>query len=416
MIIKFTKAQYSPGLFDLAQDIQGGLPIKLVERWLESEQTTIDAVRLLKEHEIQGYSVVSDSAGLTKLTRQKGLMEILALINQPKEIVYAYGAAIGGHGVGIWAADNTQMFYPATTSADVLISALLTVQDEIALSCQVRIGLGAHFGSFYQLSGGLYGTEADSIEEIAENDTAGGEIVVSQALVDQLPPDHAFTLEPKNDAETAIGIIHRVVDGPRLTDVKPSDGQYPIPYSEAFYTDLVAYERRIEDAELGRQLADKHLLQKTVVLIERQSEESATPELALLEALALSTMMKDTGLRHLPQDDGVEVKTVGPLGIYLFDEPAAAVRFAQEFRQDLAAREITCRIGLDLGPVLVGELSGGGMDIAGMPVNIASKMAQDIGEPGRIYLSEAIGERVDLPGFTPIQYAVSGMQLTAFEG
>jgi class 3 adenylate cyclase len=132
--------------------------------------------------------------------------------------------------------------------------------------------------------------------------------------------------------------------------------------------------------------------------------------------MALSMMMKDIGLRHLSPDDGVEVKIVGPLGIYLFNEPAAAVRFAQQFRQDLTARDIICRIGVDLGPVLVGELSGGGTDIAGMPVNIASKMAQDIGEFGRMYLSEALHEQMNLPGFTPIQYTVSGVRMTAFEG
>ncbi|MGH3974936.1 MAG: hypothetical protein ACRDS9_16650, partial [Pseudonocardiaceae bacterium] len=66
MAAQFTKAQYSPGLFDLAQDMTGGLPIKFVERWLDSEQADEDAVRLLREHEIQGYSVVSVSAGLIK--------------------------------------------------------------------------------------------------------------------------------------------------------------------------------------------------------------------------------------------------------------------------------------------------------------------------------------------------------------
>lgn len=413
---KISKAQYSPELFDLAQDILGGLPTKLVGRWLESKQTDDDALRLLKEHEVRGYNVVSDSAGLTRLTSQKGLMEILALINRPKEIVHAYGAAIGGEGVGIWAADNTQMFYPVSTSADTLVSALLTVQDEIARSCQVRIGLGAHFGNFYEVSGGLYGPEAEAIEGIAENGTEGGEIVVSQAVVDQLIRGDAFTLEQTDGADTAAGPMYRVLDGPRLVGVRLPAGQYPIPYSEAFYADLVAYGQHLGDTAFGQQLADKYLRPKTVVLIERQAPSSRTHESALLEAMALSMMMKDTGLRHLSPDDGVEVKIVGPLGIYLFDESAAGVRFAQRFRQDLTARDISCRIGVDLGPVLVGELSGGGMDIAGMPVNIASKMAQDIGEFGRMYLSEALYEQLDLPGFTPIQYTVSGVRMTAFEG
>lgn len=415
MASKISKAQYSPGLFDLVQDIIGGLPTKLVERWLDSRQTDDDALRLLKEHEVRGYTVVSDSAGLTRLTSQKGLMEILALINRPKEIVHAYGTAIGGDGVGIWAADNTQMFYPAATSADTLLSALLTVQDEIARSCQVRIGLGAHLGNFYQVSGGLYGPEAEAIEGIAENRTEGGEIVVSQAVVDQLSRGDAFTLEQKDGAHTAAGTIYRVLDGPRLVGVRLPDGQYPIPYSEAFYADLLAYEQHLGDTAFGEQLAEKYLRHKTVVLIERQAPSSRTPESALLEALALSMMMKDTGLRHLSPGDGVEVKIAGPLGIYLFNEPAAAIRFAQQFRQDLATRDILCRIGVDLGPVLVGELSGGGLDIAGMPVNIASKMAQDVGEFGRMYLSEALHKQIDLPGFTPLQYTVSGVRMTAFQ-
>ncbi|MGH3438468.1 MAG: adenylate/guanylate cyclase domain-containing protein [Sciscionella sp.] len=416
MAIKISKEQYSPALFDLSRDVYGGLPIKLVERWLDTERADDDAVRLLKEYEVQGYSVSSDSAGLTSLTGRKGLMEILALINRPKEIVYAYGAAIGGHGVGIWAADNTQMLYPASTGADILLSTLLTVQDEITRGCQVRIGIGAHFGNFYHLSGGLYGVEADAIEDIAENDTAGGEIAVSQSVVDRLPPDHSFTLEPKDIVPTAVGAMYRVLDGPPLVDVQPSDGQYPLPYSEEFYTDLLSYERCLDDTGFAQQLADKYMRHKTVVLIERQAQGSATQRPALLDALALSAMMKDVGLRHLPPDDGIEVKVAGPLGIYLFDEPAVAVRFAQEFRQELAARNIVCRIGIDHGPVLFGELSGGGMDIAGMPVNIASKMAQDIGRPGRMYLSEAIQERVDVAGFERIRYTVSGIQMAAFEG
>ena len=71
MASKISKAQYSPGLFDLAQDIIGGLPTKLVERWLDSRQTDDEALRLLQEYEVRGYTVVSDSAGLTRLTSQR---------------------------------------------------------------------------------------------------------------------------------------------------------------------------------------------------------------------------------------------------------------------------------------------------------------------------------------------------------
>src|SRR4051812_33427378 len=108
MAARFTKNQYSPSLFDVAQDIVGKLPVKLVERWLVSGQGHDDAVGLLEPFKVTGYTVSSDSAGLSRLTKSRPLLEILALINQPKEIVHGYGTAIGGKGVGVWAADNTQ--------------------------------------------------------------------------------------------------------------------------------------------------------------------------------------------------------------------------------------------------------------------------------------------------------------------
>lgn len=416
MATKIAKAQYSAALFDVAQDIIGALPIKLIEQWLSSEQSQKDALRILEPYRVKGFSVSSDSVGLTKLTKQKGLMEILAIIDQPKEIVHGYGTAIGGQGVGIWAADNTQMFYPAHISAETLLSALLTIQDEVAKRCQIKIGLGAHYGEFYSISGGLYGPEADAIEEIAENDTEGGEIAVTQAIVDLLPPGHAFSIAQRSGEPTALGHTFRVLDGPRLSGVKPRAARYPIPYSEAFYADLVAYEARSTDAALGKQLADKYTQHKVVVLIERESQEAETHEVSMFNNLSLSAMMKDVGLLHLPKTSGVEIKVAGPLGIYTFDDAADAFGFAQAFRQELGRTDIACRIGIDVGPVLVFDLPSGGKDIAGMPVNMASKMAQDKGKLGKLYLSEAVKGLVEVSGFVELKYAVSGVEMTVYEG
>jgi class 3 adenylate cyclase len=411
-----TKGQYSPSLFDVAQDIIGGLPIKLIEQWLGSEQTHADARRLLQSFQVKGYNVVSDSAGLTRLSQQRGLIEILALIDQPKQLVHGLGTALGGRGVGIWAADNTQMFYPPSVRPESLVSMLLTVQDEIHRDCQIRIGLGAHFGEFYGLSGGLYGAQSDAIEELAENHTEGGEVVITQALRELLPGGHAFTLEPKDAPPSLLGPCWVVVDGPRLADLQRSSEPYPIPYSQAFHADLLAYQARLEDSALGRHLADKYLQHKTVVLIEREAQQAETPELALFDNLSLSAKMKDTGLRHLASHQGEEVKVVGPLGIYVFDTIPAALGFAQLFRRELEREDISCRIGIDAGPVLLFDLPSGGRDIAGMPVNIASKMAQDLGLPGRLYLSEAVAEHVNLGGFTERRATVSGVALTLYEG
>lgn len=420
MIDKLSKTLYSSNLFDVTQDIIGALPLKLVEQWLSSEQTSDDALQLLDSHRIEGYSVSSDSVGLTKLCQQKGLLEILAIINQPKKIVHGYGKVIGGESVGIWAADNTQMFYPSSISATTLVSAMLSIQDEIDKTSQVKIGIGAHYGNFYSISGGLYGLEADEIEGIAENNTTGGEILISQAICDRLPNNHKFKIEKREDLVAKIGNIYRVLDGLRLAEVKPIDQRYPIPYSEEFYEDLVEYEAQLTDQNFARQLTEKYIQNKVVVLIESQSDTVETHEVAIFKRLSFSALIKDIGLRlldkQLYKQTAMEIKVVSTLGIYIFNEANAAVRFAQTFRQALWATGVACRIGIDVGDVLVFDLPSGSKDIAGMPINVASKMAQDCGRFGYLYLSAAMRDLVDVSGFSKVEYNVSGVKITAYEG
>ncbi|MEV0347712.1 adenylate/guanylate cyclase domain-containing protein [Nonomuraea sp. NPDC050680] len=424
---------YIPGTFDTERRSAAGLPLALIEQWRDTGQSHEDARRLLGRYATRGYSVVSDSAGLTKLSQRLGLLEVLALIDRPKRILHARARAIGGEAVGVWAADNAQMFHPESADAGVLLSALLKVQDEIERSCRVRIGIGAHFGSFYGLAGGLYGPEADAIEDIAENHTEGGELAVTGAVVDRLPPGHSFVLRRKDGPESLVGAVYHVLDGPRPDDARPvEDLRYPIPYSAAFYADLLRLERCPEDVELAGRLAAEHLRDRTVVLVERSVAAAETPELGLLRGLALSAVLRETGLVFMPARGAVEIKIAGPLALYLFEEAAPAVRFARRLRAGLAEHEIVCRIGVAAGLVLAGETPGGGWDVAGAPVNLASKMAQDLGRPGRVYLSEAVHERLgeavherlgeaecesaQLDGFASVRRTVSGVEMTFFEG
>lgn len=419
-------ARHDPGGFDLARDAAPGLPLTLVEQWRASGRDAADARRLLGAHATTGYSVVSDSAGLTKLSRRLGLLEVLALIDRPKRVLHAYGTGAGGRAVGVWAADNAQMFHPAATDAGVLLSALLAAQDEIGRTCRIRIGVGVHLGGYYDLGGGLYGAEADAIEHLAENHTEGGEIAVTEAVAERLPVDHGFVLRRKDGPDGPLGAFYRVLDGPRADGSRPADGAwYPIPYSAAFYEDLLRLERDPEDAGLARLVADRHLRERTVVLAERgdaadgadgAADGEATPEVALLRGLDLSARMREAGLRLLPPEGAVEIKVAGPLAIYLFDEPGPAVPFALGLRAALAEAGMTCRIGVDSGPVLAGRTPDGGRDVAGAPVNLASKMAQDLAAPGQVCLSETVGGHADLTGFALVHHTVSGVDMTFYQG
>ena len=88
-----------------------------------------------------------------------------------------------------------------------LVSALLTAQAEINKTCNVKIGIGAHFGEYYHINGGLYGEEADAIEEFAENETEGGEVLITQSIYQMLPADHGFEIVKKREG----GIFSRKI-------------------------------------------------------------------------------------------------------------------------------------------------------------------------------------------------------------
>ena len=93
---KFSVDKFPAGFFDVTQDISRTLPVDIIERWTRGVQSADSARRLLEPNRIEGIVVSSDSAGLTRLTERLGVLEILALIDRPKQLLHAYGAAVGG--------------------------------------------------------------------------------------------------------------------------------------------------------------------------------------------------------------------------------------------------------------------------------------------------------------------------------
>lgn len=107
----------------------------------------------------------------------------------------------GGVAIGVWAADNAQLFFPTSTGAESLLPTLLTVQDEIGRACRTRIGIGVHLGDYYRLGDGLHGPQADAIEDVAEHDTEGGQIAVSTATCGP-PPGSTPSPTPRRSTTT----------------------------------------------------------------------------------------------------------------------------------------------------------------------------------------------------------------------
>jgi class 3 adenylate cyclase len=153
-----------------------------------------------------------------------------------------------------------------------------------------------------------------------------------------------------------------------------------------------------------------------VVLISREREEPDVPEVAVLNNLALTAATKRIGSALLGSVGGAEVKSAGLLSIYTFPDCRDAIAFARSFREALAAQGVQCRIGIDVGPVLVFELGPGSHDIAGSPVNVASKLAEDVGEFGKIQMTDAVAKRAGAKRERPtLQFTVSGVDLRAYD-
>ncbi len=170
------------------------------------------------------------------------------------------------------------------------------------------------------------------------------------------------------------------------------------------------------DHHAENHLIAKYIQNKVVVLIESRGEVEERYEISMFNQLSSSALVKDVGLGLLGAPSAAEIKVVSSLAIYVFEDGPMALDFARTFRRELAGQGIDCRIGIDHGEVLIFDLPSGGKDIAGMPVNVASKMAQDKGEFGKIYLSESLGALVDLSGFTQVRHRVSSVEIVSYEG
>ena len=408
---KFSSDKFPPGFFDLPQRAGETLPLDLIGEWTRGEQSRERARQLLAPRTIRGTLVVTDAAGLTRLTRERPLIDILAMLAQAKELFYSYGRAIGGRSIGVWAADNTQMFYEADISADRVVSMMHMVRERVAAECEVGMGMAAHSGEFFELGDAVYGPDADFVETLGEEHTAGGEILITDALRERVSDVDVIRIAPHDGAVDGFGGVHRIVSAPALEGLDLSDTAYPAPFSSGFAEGLSRYSRTRRESMVPRQPYQE----LAVVLIMREHEVPDVPEVAVLNNLSLTAATKRIGASLLA-GKGEEIKCSGLLSIYTFPDCADAIAFARTFREALSAQGIQCRIGVDVGPVLVFDLTEGSRDIAGSPVNIASKLAEDVGEYGRIQITDSVAQRAGARRERATkEFTISGVDLRAYD-
>jgi len=107
------------------------------------------------------------------------------------------------------------------------------------------------------------------------------------------------------------------------------------------------------------------------------------------------------------------VTSGGGLAVLAFGTVGEALEVSRALRARSRDNAIPVRIGIDRGPVLVFANPDGWKNIAGDPVNIASKISEDAGSAGRICVtSRAVAELDPAPAGEPFQVTVSRVFLT----
>jgi len=390
---------FLPAFADLSQDIAGEIPVGIIEDWLQSDGSAEAHARILAPFERRGTFVSSDSAGLSKLSLGKSLIEVMKLVSQPKEIIHALGTAIGGQAVGIWIADNTQMFYPSCVPMKDVVRQMLAVQNEAA-KCLVKVGIGIHVGVAYEIGGGLYGADADDVEHATEEESKAGEVMVSKTvkaiigenfIVDNERAGYDILKRSPSDSPVKIGTNNR----------------YPAPFDAKFFAELQALD--LTDNESLAKLERARLQMRTVVLL----RVFHTPEELLLNTLTKGVSTNSLMNNVLKRYDCNLINMNGSLMIVTLEQSAEAVDLALALHETARENELTANVGVVSGNVLIFDLGNGKEQIAGSPVNVASKLAEDTDERNAVFLESSVAEHAPQHGLTSaFTVSKSGVELT----
>ncbi len=395
------KSQVLAALADLKQDIAGKVPRNLLESWHQTDKTADDHSRMLEPYLKEGICVSSDAAGLSKIAGTKSLTEMMRIVSEPKDIIHARGKAIGGEGIGVWAADNTQMFYDKSIDPHAVLDQMVLAQRDIA-GKEIKVGIGMHQGKFWHIGEGFFSEDADLVEHVAEELTEGGEILMTHNLRLQLDARYHDSIEEalKHNSHQ---IYRFKYDNFAAEDRGAhSDLIYPIPFSEDYYQALQA-----GDLHEDHPVSQKYTSRKVVILLKIYHKRHEH----LLEELTHWTLSEDL-VQRVASEYGVEVvKTNGDLSIMVCDEEFRAVQFAEELYQVVKQAGYEFSIGLAHDELLVFPLNKGGKDLAGNPVNIASKISEDIPEKNSLFIHESVNVKGKRQGYEAFKLNKSGIEL-----
>ena len=372
-----------PNHFDLSDPVIDYLPQDLIQQWIASDRSNEMHEKLLAPYLRRGTIVSSDSAGLSALTQAKPLIEVLKLVSEPKEIIHAQGIAIGGEAIGTWVADNSLMFYSEEISPLEVTRQMVLAQKKIE-KVAVSVGIGIHYGEVYHIGGGLYGEESKLIEEFTENESKGGDIIISPSTVKHLR-------EPFDRLEAYQEMFRLQYDNLDAQGVDGDNIDYPAPF-DAHFQDQI----RQWDNNQPLILDEKHRpFVSTVALVFFYPSKELRLLDRFVQQLEVSQQTKEITAKH-----GVDLlKTNGLIGVFHSKDKEEVIACTKELHQIFSSRARTVNIGVSCGDIMLFSLEKG-RDLAGEAVNFASKLAEDSEYRGAILFDQTVSEAAKKQGIT----------------
>jgi len=401
-------ARIIPALADLTQDIAGPVPLELLYAWATSEQDDASADGLLAPFLIHGTVVSTDTSGLSRMTTERDLLDVLCLISEPKQIVHGIGLEIGGRPIGMWVADNTQMFYPQTVPAAAVVDAMWEAEHRIACELPVAVGMCVHKGTFYELGGGLYGTDAHIVETAAEYDAGPEEVLVTEPVRLDCPAEYEFKL--RADLHDTVP-IHSLVRAAGMRHLDVERLPFPHPYPQPFFDRLQVFKRAAQRDPLRQEIYGAYLRESVIVFLARAHDASAGWDGAGLLDDLVANVLLDALVSGLDGISGHIAALGGGLGILNFNTATEAIDAAQALQRRFQANSVNVKIGVASGPVLFFSNPRGPSGIAGKPVNVASKISEDRGLVGRINIAADVAAQLPAVEGDPFEIALGGVVL-----
>jgi hypothetical protein len=403
-----------PALADLSLATSGRAPVEILQRWAYGVRDAATAEALLQPFAVEGTAVASDTAGLSRMTRELELWEVVRIVSLPKQIVHALGTAVGGRAIGRWVADNTLMFYPPSVAIATVLDAMNEAQARIAQSNPAKIGLCVHPGLFYELGEGLHGADARLCEVLAESHAGPGEILLTQRARDALAEQRVYAFRPRVDLAAAFEtVVFSLVQGRRMADLVGTNVEYPHDFSPEAFRPLVAPGAPPDLASAMERVYASSLCDRAVLFVTRAQRPVAAGDLAaMLDGLLSDAIIESLARRLAPDEARVLVPASG-ITILVCSTVRTAFALATELRERAVGTSLPLQMGIDCGPILLFESHGAVTGVTGDAVNTASKLSEDVGEVHRIAVTtRALRELDPPPAGEPFAVTVSNVALT----